>query len=53
MGKDKLEQRIKTLTAQQDQLIADLNAVSGAIQECQYWLEQISQLTEEKPEVTE
>jgi len=41
MDKEKLEQRIRDLQARQEQLMADLNAVGGAIQECQYWLTQI------------
>lgn len=43
MDKDKIMQRITDLQARQEQLVANLNAVHGAIQECQYWLSQLEQ----------
>ncbi|MBW2672587.1 MAG: hypothetical protein JRD89_04110 [Deltaproteobacteria bacterium] len=50
-----IEQRLAKLKAEREQLIANLNAYNGAIQDCEYWLK----LTEEDegmpngPEITE
>ena len=41
MTKESIEGRISQLQGQKQSLIADLNAVDGAIQDCQYWLKQL------------
>ena len=46
--KDMLEQRLFELKNKQEQLIADLNVVTGALKDCEYWLSVF-----DKPEQTE
>lgn len=41
IGKAELQERIAKLEVARDQAIANVNALSGAIQECTYWLERI------------
>ena len=41
-----LKERLKALEAQRRQMEANLNAIAGAMQECQYWLQKIA----DKPE---
>ena len=41
MTQESIEGRISQLQEQKQSLIADLNAVDGAIQDCQYWLKQL------------
>jgi prefoldin subunit 5 len=36
-----IKQRIEVLTAQAKQMELNLHAISGAIQDCQYWLNQL------------
>jgi hypothetical protein len=36
-----LEKRKQELTAQQQQFVANANAISGALQDCDYWIEQL------------
>ena len=48
MTKEAIETRISSLKAQLDQLMANANAVNGAIQECEYWL---SCLPKESPKL--
>ena len=43
MTKEQILARIEELKAQAEQLKANLNAVGGAIQDCEYWLEQINE----------
>ena len=38
MTKELLEQRIKELKDRQTAILADLNAIGGAIQDCEFWL---------------
>jgi len=38
-----LEKRKAELQAQQNQFIANTNAINGAIQDCDYWIAQIKQ----------
>lgn len=45
--KEALESRIRDLQTQKDQAIANANALTGAIQDCQFWLDQI-RASEEK-----
>jgi hypothetical protein len=45
--KEKLEARIKELKVTREQLMANINAVSGAIQENEEWLKQLEE-TEKK-----
>ena len=42
-----IEARITELQQQKDQAIANVNALAGAIQDCQFWLEQAKEA--EKP----
>ena len=37
-----LKERLEALAAQRRQGEANLNAISGAMQECQYWLDKIT-----------
>ena len=37
-----LKKRLEALEAQRKQMEANLNAIAGAMQECQYWLNAIS-----------
>ena len=48
-----LEQRIASLKTQYDQAIANANALQGAIQDCQYWIEQLKTADAEKKETAE
>ena len=41
-----LKERLEALEAQRRQGEANLNAIAGAMQECQYWLQKIA----DKPE---
>ena len=40
MNKESIEERIKTLEEQSENLKANMFAVQGALQDCRYWLEQ-------------
>ena len=40
------QERLEALEAQRRQMEANLNAIAGAVQECQYWLQKIA----DKPE---
>jgi prefoldin subunit 5 len=40
---EKIQARLDDLKAQADQLRGNLNAVGGAIQDCEYWLEQVKE----------
>lgn len=44
MDADAIKARVAELKAQSDQKKADLIAISGAIQDCEYWLEQITKI---------
>lgn len=48
MTKDKLEERIKQLETEREQVKATLLAYEGALQDCKYWLEEVSKPTEKK-----
>lgn len=41
MTEELIKARIAELMAQAEQMRANLNALSGAIQDCEYWLEQV------------
>jgi len=43
MNKDQIEKRLEELKTNQEQLRANLIATSGAIQDCEYWLEQLKE----------
>lgn len=43
MDRDKISERIKQLEGERDQVRANLIAYEGALQDCNYWLEQCSQ----------
>ena len=38
MTKDSVLARKETLTQQREQLVANLNALAGALQDCDYWI---------------
>lgn len=38
MNKEKLEERIKTLETERDQMRTNIVAYEGAIQDCKHWL---------------
>ena len=42
-----LKERLEALAAQRKQMEANLNAIAGAMQECQYWLQKIADKPEE------
>lgn len=42
--KDDLEKRIEMLRKELEQAKANLNAIDGAIQDCQYWLNEIARV---------
>ena len=45
---DAIEKRLASLKAQYDQETANLNALQGAIADCQYWLDQLKALEKRK-----
>jgi len=57
LTKEKIEQRLAKLKAEREQLLANLNAYNGAIQDCEYWLGLIDQseaeVAPDGPEITE
>jgi hypothetical protein len=48
INKDIINIRLKDLVTQSENLRANLNAIAGAIQDCEYWLSEL-----EKEEVTD
>jgi prefoldin subunit 5 len=42
MTEQDLNERIEALEAQRRQMEANLNAIAGAMQECQFWLNRIT-----------
>jgi hypothetical protein len=42
MNEQQILERIEELKQRATQLQADLNAVGGALQDCEYWLEKVS-----------
>lgn len=44
INEQKIIVRIEELKAQADTLRGNLNAVGGAIQDCEYWLEQLKEI---------
>ena len=47
MNSQQILERIEELKQRANQLQADLNAVGGAIQDCEYWLERASKQEQE------
>ena len=47
MTEQDLNERLKSLDAQRRQAEANLNAIAGAMQECQFWLTKLTSPTEE------
>jgi len=43
MTENTLKERLAALEAQRRQMEANLNAIAGALQECQYWLNQMTE----------
>lgn len=50
VSKEALQARLFELQRQREQAIANVNAISGAIQECEYWLKKLKEKEEEEPE---
>ena len=44
--REMIEKRREQLIAERDQLIVNLQAYSGAIQDCEYWLNQFAEVKE-------
>ena len=42
LTKDAIEKRLAMLEKDYESTIANANAISGAIQDCKYWLEQLA-----------
>jgi len=42
MNEKTIKERIATLESQRAQAVSNVHAVEGAIQDCKFWLEQIS-----------
>jgi peptidoglycan hydrolase CwlO-like protein len=42
LTKEAVQQRLTELKKQKEQVLADVNALSGAIQDCEYWLEELN-----------
>ena len=42
MNDKTIKERIKTLEAQRAQAVSNVHAIEGAIQDCKFWLEEIS-----------
>ena len=47
MTEETLKKRLESLDAQRRQAEANLNAIAGAMQECQFWLTKLTSPTEE------
>ncbi len=43
MTEETLKKWLESLEAQRRQMEANLNAIAGALQECQYWLNQMTE----------
>ena len=48
MNDKTIKERIKTLEAQRAQAVSNVHAIEGAIQDCKFWLEEIS-----KPQIND
>jgi len=46
MTKEKIQERLKTLENEREQMKTTLIAYEGAIQDCKYWLEQLEEKSE-------
>lgn len=53
MTREKIEERLQALIAQEEQLRANLHALQGAQLDCRYWLEEMDRTDrpEESPDV--
>ena len=47
MTEQNINERLQSLDAQRRQAEANLNAIAGAMQECQFWLTKLTSPTEE------
>lgn len=45
--KEKIQERLQTLKTNVDQLQGHINALGGAVQDCEYWLDVLSQPEQE------
>ncbi len=48
MNEKTIKERIATLEAQRAQMISNVHAIEGAVQDCKFWLEQVS-----KPQISD
>ena len=48
MTESDFKERLEALEAQRRQMEANLNAIAGAMQECQYWLQKIADKLEQE-----
>ncbi len=48
MTEQELKERLEALDTQRKQMEANLNAIAGAMQECQYWLRQVIDKSEQQ-----
>lgn len=48
MTREQILKRIEALEEQRRNRIADIHAIEGAVQDCQYWLEQIEKNAEKE-----
>lgn len=48
MKREKVEERMKVLQAQKNRKLAEVNALEGAIEDCQYWLNSFDEKPPEK-----
>jgi hypothetical protein len=51
MTREQIEARLVELRKESEQLVANINAISGAIQDCEYWLAQLD--AEEAKEIAD
>ncbi len=47
--RETIEARLAELRAQREQMIANLNAIGGAIQDCEFWLSELEKAEETDP----
>jgi len=48
MTPETIHQRLELLRAERDRMVADLNAIDGAIQDCEYWFNEVSKDAKEE-----
>jgi len=48
--REAIEERIKLLQSEREQVLISLGAYNGAISDCEYWLEELDKQDEEEKE---